>query len=30
MTLQIDFACTSNCGSVTLMAGSFMIVQALE
>jgi hypothetical protein len=30
MTLQIDFACTSDCGSVTLMAGSFMIVQALQ
>jgi len=30
MTLQIDFACTSDCGSITLMAGSFMIVQALE
>lgn len=29
VTLQIDFACTSNCGSITLMAGSFMIVQAL-
>ena len=30
MTLQIDFACTSDCGSVTMMAGSFMIVQALQ
>ena len=29
-TLQIDFACTGNCGSVTLMAGSFIIVQALQ
>jgi hypothetical protein len=26
-TLQIDFACTANCGSVTLKAGSFMLVQ---
>jgi len=30
MALQIDFACTSNCGSVTLMAGSYMIVQDLN
>ena len=30
MNLQIDFACTSNCGSVTLLAGSFMIVEVLE
>ena len=29
ITLQIDFACTSGCGTVTLMAGSIMIVQAL-
>jgi len=29
ITLQIDFACTSDCGSVTLMAGSFMVAQAL-
>ena len=29
VTLQIDFACTSNCGSITLMAGSFMVAQAL-
>ena len=29
ITLQIDFACTSECGTVTLMAGSNMIVQAL-
>jgi hypothetical protein len=27
--LQIDFACTSDCGSVSVMAGSFMVVQAL-
>jgi hypothetical protein len=28
-TLQIDFACTANCGGVTLKAGSFMLVQPL-
>lgn len=28
-TLQIDFACTGECGSVTLMAGSFMVAQVL-
>jgi len=28
-TLQIDFACTFGCGSVSLKAGSFMVVQAL-
>jgi hypothetical protein len=28
--LQIDFACTANCGSVTLLAGSFMVVQAIS
>jgi hypothetical protein len=26
-TFQIDIACTANCGSVTLNAGSFMVVQ---
>jgi len=26
-TLQIDFACVANCGSVTIKAGSFMVVQ---
>ncbi|HXW95860.1 MAG TPA: hypothetical protein VEJ19_09165 [Nitrososphaerales archaeon] len=30
ITLQIDFACTSDCGGVSLLAGSFMVVQALE
>ncbi|HYA56325.1 MAG TPA: hypothetical protein VED22_05950 [Nitrososphaerales archaeon] len=29
-TLQIDLACTSDCGSVTMMAGSYMVVQALD
>ena len=28
--LDIEFACTSNCGSVTIRAGSFMVVQAIE
>ena len=28
--LQIDFACTSNCGGITVKAGSFMVVQALQ
>jgi hypothetical protein len=27
--LQIDFSCTANCGSVSLKAGSFMVVQPL-
>ncbi len=27
-TLEIDFACTNNCGSVTIKAGSFLVVQA--
>jgi hypothetical protein len=26
-TLQIDFACVANCGSVIIKAGSFMVVQ---
>lgn len=26
-TLQIDFACTASCGSVTVKAGSFIVVQ---
>ncbi len=26
-TLQIDFACTGNCGAVTIQAGSFILVQ---
>jgi hypothetical protein len=28
-TLRIDFACTANCGSVTLNAGSFMVAQPI-
>jgi hypothetical protein len=28
-TLEIDIACTGNCGSLTLKAGSFMVVQVL-
>ena len=28
-TLEIDFACTGNCGSLTIKAGSFMVVQVL-
>ncbi len=28
-TLEIDFACTSGCGGVTLRPGSFMLVQPL-
>jgi len=27
VTLQIDFACTSNCGRVTMQAGSFILAQ---
>jgi len=30
IALQIDFACTSDCGSITMMAGSFIVAQALE
>jgi len=29
-SLEIDIACTNNCGSVTLNAGSFMVVQPAE
>jgi hypothetical protein len=28
-TLQIDFACTSHCGNVTLKAGSFILVESV-
>ena len=27
--LELDFACTQNCGGVTILAGSFMLVQSL-
>lgn len=30
ITLQIDFACTSDCGSVALLAGSYIVVQDLD